>query len=181
MCLAIMTYAGAWKASRFLGCAFVAALVAALYAMTLAGCAIDLAGHEPATRDAMVPEPFHQSDAREARTPPLKSHRKTKDVAATSSAKQHKKVADGWSLASITAIPLPDSDLLVPPSEPNCELEAPESKAGDTRKSDFEKQCYRAAEVFARSRLLLLQSSVEKMIAAITDTGRTIQETSGSR
>ena len=77
----------------------------------------------------------------------------------TSSAKQYKKaVAEGWSLASITGIPLPDSDLFVPPPEPNCELEAPELKADDPRKRDYEKQRYRAAEVFVRSRLLLLQS-----------------------
>jgi hypothetical protein len=101
----------------------------------------------------------------------------------TSSAKQHKKVvAEGWSLGSITGIPLPDSDLLVPPPEPNCELEAPELKADDPRKRDYEKQCYRAAEVFARSRLLLLQSSVEKMITAVTDTRQAIhEETSGTR
>jgi hypothetical protein len=135
-------------------------------------------------RDAIASEPVHQSDAREARTPALKSRPKvTRDVVTTSSAKQQKKaVAEEWSLASITAIPLPDSDLLVPPPEPNCELEASEFKADDLRKRDYEKQCYRAAEVFARSRLLLLQSSVEKMITAITSTRQAIhQETSGTR
>ena len=72
---------GASKASRFSG----GALVAALYAMTLAGCAIDLAGHEPTTRDAIAPEPMHQSDPHEARTPALKSRAKvTKDVVTTS-------------------------------------------------------------------------------------------------
>jgi hypothetical protein len=150
--------------------------------MTLAGCAIDLAGHEPTTRDAIAPEPVHQSDAREAVTPALKSRPKmTRDVVTTSSAKQHKKaVAEGWSLASITGIPLPDSELLVPPPEPHCG--APESKADDPRQRDYEMQCYRAAEVFARSRLLLLQSSVEKMITAVTDTRQAIQEaTSGTR
>jgi hypothetical protein len=171
---------GASKASRFSGCA----LVAALYAMTLAGCAIDLAGHEPTTSDAIAPEPVHQSDAREARTPALKSRPKvTRDVVTTSSAKQHRKaVAKEWSLASITGIPLPASELLVPPPEPPSGREAPESKADDPRKRDYEMQCYRAAEVFARSRLLLLQSSVEKMITAVTDTRQAIhEETSGAR
>ena len=88
----------------------------------------------------------------------------------TGSAKQHTKMND-CSLASKTAIPLPDPELLRPPIESNCELEGdPEFKADDPRRLDLEKQCYRDAAAITRNRLLLLQTSVDKMIKTITGT-----------
>ena len=82
---------------------------------------------------------------------------------------QHRKATtEGRSLALKTAVPLSDSDLLVPPPEPNCELDAP-----DPRRLDYERQCYRAAEVFARSRLLLLQTSVDKTVEALRNREQT--------
>ena len=131
----------------------------------------------PPKHEAIAPESVQQSTLGEA-----KAAVSAKPRTRTSRGQHRKATTEGKSLASKTAVPLPDSDLLVPPPEPNCELEAPESKADDPRKRDYEMQCYRAAEVFARSRLLLLQSSVEKMITAVTDTRQAIhEETSGTR
>ena len=142
------------KASRVLAYT----LIAALYVLTLAGCVVNLPGQEPAEREVSVPESVRQPALLEAKT--TKAGRG-----------QHKKAAtEASSTASKTDIPLPDSNLLVPPPEPNCELGAPDLKAADPRKLDYERQCYRAAEVFARSRLLLLQNSVDEMIKAIPDT-----------
>ena len=156
------------KAARLLACA----VVAALYAVTLAGCAVRLAGHEPpAEPEAMATESVQESILREAKATVSAKAR------ARSSRGQHRKpTTEGRSLASKTAVTLPDSDLLVPPPEPNCNLDAPDLKADDARRLDYERQCYQAAEVFARGRLLLLQRSVEKMITAITDTRQTILE-----
>ena len=150
------------KASRLLACS----LVAALYAVTLAGCAVRLAGHEPpAEREAMAPESVQQSTQREA-----KATISAKPGTRTSKGQHRKAITE---LALKTAVPLPDSDLLVPPPEPNCMLDAPGLKADDARRLDYERQCYRAAEVFARSRLLLLQTSVDKTVEALRNREQT--------
>ena len=153
------------KASPLLACA----LVAALYAVTLAGCAVDLAGHEPSPeREALAPESVQQPTLRAAKAPVS-----AKPRARTSRGQHRKATTEGKSLASKTAVPLPDSDLLVPPPEPNCKLDAPDLKTDDARRLDYERQCYRAAEVFARSRLLLLQSSVDKTAEALRNREQT--------
>ena len=153
------------KASRLLACA----LVAALYAVTLAGCAVGLAGHEPpAEREAVAPESVQQSTQREA-----KATVSAKPRTRTSRGQHRKATTEGRSLASKTAVPLPDSDLLVPPPEPNCKLDAPDLKADDAQRLDYERQCYRAAEVFARGRLLLLQTSVDKTVEALRNREQT--------
>ena len=150
------------KASRLLACA----VVAALYAVTLAGCAVGLAGHEPpAEREAVAPESVQQSTQREA-----KATISAKPGTRTSRG-QHRKATT--ELALKTAVSLPDSDLLVPPPEPNCKLDAPDLKADDAQRLDYERQCYRAAEVFARSRLLLLQTSVDKTVEALRNREQT--------
>jgi hypothetical protein len=152
------------KASRLLACALVA-----LHAVTLAGCAVRLAGHEPpAEHEAIAPEPVQQSSPREANATVS-----TKPRTRTSGGQHRKATTERRNFASKTTVPLPDSDLLVPPPEPNCKLDAPDLKADDARRLDYERQCYRAAEVFARSRLLLLQSSVDKTVEALRNREQT--------
>jgi hypothetical protein len=55
-------------------------------------------------------------------------------------------------------IRLPDHPLLVPQPEPNCTFAG--SAADERTKLDYERQCYRHAEMIARSRLLRLQNVV---------------------
>jgi hypothetical protein len=66
-----------------------------------------------------------------------------------------------------TPIPLPARALLNPQPQLNCESETTESKTDDRQKLDYERQCYRHAEMIVRSRLQLLQGSVDRTIKAI--------------
>jgi len=68
---------------------------------------------------------------------------------------------------SRTPIPLPAAPLLSPQPEPSCEFETTESNADERQKLDYERQCYRHAEMIVRSRLQLLQGSVDKTISAV--------------
>jgi hypothetical protein len=85
-----------------------------------------------------------------------------------------------------TLIPLPNRALLTPPAEFNCELKAtspyeapgksspglpPAQADADTAlraKLDYERQCYRHAEMILRDRLVLLQAQAGEMIRAAT-------------
>jgi hypothetical protein len=64
------------------------------------------------------------------------------------------------------AIPLPDSALLKPPPEFACEFKA--EAGAETRKLEFERQCYRHAEMILRDRLLQLQASLGETITAVS-------------
>ena len=66
-----------------------------------------------------------------------------------------------------TRIPLPAPALLAPQSEPNCEFATTDPNSDERQKLDYERQCYRHAEMIARARLRLLQRSVAKTIRAI--------------
>jgi hypothetical protein len=141
--------------------------------MTFAGCAPNLNGHDLTAQQATVPD--RVGTVHHARIPRLAKPRtkQNTDILVRGSAKQHAKrttTTDAWRLQSRTTIPLPDSELLQRPPEPNCELEAFEFKGDDLQKLDYERQCYREAEVIARSRLLLLQTSIEQMIKALEHT-----------
>ena len=60
---------------------------------------------------------------------------------------------------------LPDRALLAPQSPPNCEFKG--TGAGEEAlraKLDYERQCYRHAELIVRNRLRLLQDAVEDAI-----------------
>lgn len=61
---------------------------------------------------------------------------------------------------------LPDRALLTPQPEPNCEFKGTGAGSEETLrvKLDFERQCYRHAEIIVRNRLRLLQDSVEETI-----------------
>ena len=64
-------------------------------------------------------------------------------------------------------IPLPALALLAPQSEPNCEFTTTDPNSDERQRLDYERQCYRHAEMIVRARLRLLQRSVAKTIRAI--------------
>src|SRR5262249_31782719 len=64
-------------------------------------------------------------------------------------------------------IPLPDPGLLRPQAEPACEFPSSEMNADDRQKLDYERQCYRHAEIIARDRLQVLQNAVDKTIEVV--------------
>jgi len=64
-------------------------------------------------------------------------------------------------------IPVPGRELLNPQTEPDCEFKTDDPKADERQKLDYERQCYRHAEMIVRSRLQLLQGSVEGAIKAV--------------
>ena len=63
-------------------------------------------------------------------------------------------------------ITLPAAPLLSPQPEPSYELGTTGSNANERQKLDYERQCYRHAEMIVRSRLRLLKDSVDKTIGA---------------
>jgi hypothetical protein len=68
---------------------------------------------------------------------------------------------------SRTPIPLPGRELLEPQPEFKCELGTTEPKTDELRKLNYERQCYRHAELILRARLDRLQRSVTETIKAI--------------
>ena len=78
-----------------------------------------------------------------------------------------------------SAIPLPNRALLAPPAQFNCELKAATQSqpgpapaqadldAGLRAKLEYERQCYRHAEMILRDRLLGLQAAVGETIKAV--------------
>jgi len=71
------------------------------------------------------------------------------------------------SAGSRTPIPLPGRTLLNPQPEPDCEIKTTEPETDDLTKREYEGYCYRHAEMIVRSRLQLLQRSVDKTIKAV--------------
>ena len=63
-------------------------------------------------------------------------------------------------------IPVPGRELLNRQAEPDCEFKTTDPKADERQKLDYERQCYRHAEMIVRSRLQLLQGSVDETIKA---------------
>jgi len=72
---------------------------------------------------------------------------------------------------SQTPIPMPGRTLLTPQPEPDCKFTASDTDADDRQKLDYERQCYRHAEMIVRSRLRLLQGSVGETIKAVKRSG----------
>ena len=64
-------------------------------------------------------------------------------------------------------VPMPSEALLQPQPEPDCGFPATDTAADERQKLDYERQCYRHAEMIARARLQLLQESVAKTPAAV--------------
>lgn len=71
---------------------------------------------------------------------------------------------------SAPSIPLPAAALLAALPEPDCR---PKPTASDERERlDYERQCYRHAEIIARSRLDELQSALAKSVRPANHEGR---------
>jgi len=64
-------------------------------------------------------------------------------------------------------MPLPTPDLLAPLPEPDCTFDTTRATADDRQKLDYERQCYRHAEIIIRARFERLQDEVGKMIKAV--------------
>jgi hypothetical protein len=64
-------------------------------------------------------------------------------------------------------VAMPSQALLKPQPEPDCTFPATDTAADERQKLDYERQCYRHAEMIARARLQLLQESVAKTPAAV--------------
>src|SRR5262245_36495253 len=64
-------------------------------------------------------------------------------------------------------VPLPALSLLAAQPEPDCEFPSTDSAADERQKLDYERQCYRHAELIARARLRALQRSVARTIRAV--------------
>jgi len=64
-------------------------------------------------------------------------------------------------------VAMPSQALLKPQPEPDCTFPATDTAADERQKLDYERQCYRHAEMIARTRLQLLQESVAKTTAAV--------------
>ena len=67
---------------------------------------------------------------------------------------------------SRAVVPQPIRAQLSGPAEPDCEYKATEASIDDRQKLDYERQCYRHAEMITRERLRLLQNSVRSMARA---------------
>jgi hypothetical protein len=77
-------------------------------------------------------------------------------------------------LGSRTSIPLPQHTLLVPQAEPDCEFRAQshprqDEPGAERAKVDYERDCYRQAELIVRTRLRLLQASFAETLKALVD------------
>lgn len=66
-------------------------------------------------------------------------------------------------------IPVPDKALLKPAAAPDCEFRSggPTPEETQRMKLDYERQCYRHAEMIARGKLQQLQASVGETIKAV--------------
>jgi hypothetical protein len=76
------------------------------------------------------------------------------------------RVADSRSRAS-ASIPLPSRAQLSPQAAPECDFKATGGATDDRQRLDYERQCYRHAEIIARARLQRLQTSVDRTVKAV--------------
>ena len=81
-------------------------------------------------------------------------------------------------VAGCTPIPIPDTALLEPQAAPRCDAKARQQAgasadaggdAASQAKLDYERQCYRHAELIARNRLNKLQASVQQTVKAVKE------------
>ena len=79
---------------------------------------------------------------------------------------------------STAEVRLPEPALLRPPTAPNCEAKAqpgPSDAAGEGARLDYERQCYRHAELIVRDRLQRLQAAVGETITSVRSERRVAQ------
>jgi hypothetical protein len=137
-------------------------LAAALYAVMLAGCAPDHGGSTSPGYTGRHPT----VSAKVFRPAKVSRTAKVSDTAKVSGPAIPVTRSD-----SRPPIPLPDQELLIPQPEPDCEFKPqPQPSQIDPNtermKLDYERQCYRHAEIIVRRRLQLLQASVGEMLKA---------------
>jgi TPR repeat protein len=73
--------------------------------------------------------------------------------------------APGVAEEELPTAAIPDQPLLAPQPEPDCEFKTTDANANERQKLDYERQCYRHAEMIVRGRLKLLQDSIEPRTA----------------
>jgi len=81
---------------------------------------------------------------------------------------------------STAEVRLPEPALLRPPTAPNCEAKAqpgPSDPAADpAARLDYERQCYRHAELIVRDRLEWLQAAVGETINSVRSSERRVAQ-----
>ena len=137
-------------------------------------CAMALAGCVRTTRSSIISQTVESKKVTKYKKfTRSKSRTVISALPLISQTANHKKVPASNKFTepkSRTAIPLPAAPLLSPQPEPSCEFETAESKVEERQKLDYEQQCYRHAEMIVRSRLQLLQDSVDKTISTLKRT-----------
>jgi hypothetical protein len=145
-------------------------------ALAVGFCAVTLAGCERGWHSSTGSGSTNAYAVSNTTKPkPSAVSRSAKGSASTAKAYAVSSTANGsvaMSPGSRSPIPLPDQALLSRQSEPDCEFKTTESKTDERMKLDYERQCYRHAEMIVRNRLELLQSSVDKTINAVKRTER---------
>jgi hypothetical protein len=136
-------------------------------AMALAGCCIT---RRNMTRGSVISQPaYSKKVAVSKKFTRSKSRTPIPAAALISQPAQSEKVTESIKSSgakSRTPIPLPAMPLLDPQPEPSCEVKTSGSNADERQRLDYERQCYRHAEMIVRSRLQLLQGSIDKTISA---------------
>ena len=138
---------------------------------TVAFCAIALAGCNCIIRSSIISQAAHSKNitkpkrftVSKSRTP-IPAALLMPQTANNKTVTASKKFTESQSR---TLIPLPAALLLSRQQEPNCTFETAESNADEHQKLDYERQCYRHAEMIVRSQLQLLQDSVDRMKSVI--------------
>jgi hypothetical protein len=125
-------------------------------------CAMTLAGCSGITRTRIIPQTASSRKFVELKhniPRPLPSATRSRIISQTANIEKFAQPK------SRIPIPLPAASLLSPQPEPSCEIT--DTNADERQKLDYERQCYRQAEMIVRSRLQLLQESVDKTISAV--------------
>ena len=61
---------------------------------------------------------------------------------------------------------LPDAALLAPQPEPDCAFKTEDASVTERQQLDYERQCYRHAEMIVRNRLKMLQDAIKELPGA---------------
>jgi hypothetical protein len=145
-------------------------------AFTVCICVMALAGCGCITRSSMILQTAHSRKVfqskkfTESKPKTMIPVQATPLISTTANSKKGTKSNEFTESKSRTPIPLPAVPLLSPQPEPSCEFETTASNADERQKLDYERQCYRHAEMIVRSRLQLLQGSADNTISAIKRT-----------
>jgi hypothetical protein len=134
-------------------------LTMAFFSVALAGCAPDHG------RSAAPNYGAHDSPVPAEVSSPAEVSRNVK-VSRTARPPRNANTRIASKAGLLTPIPVPDQSLLTPQPEPDCDFKPVESDAASHVKLDYERQCYRQAEIIVRTRLQLLQASVGEMLKA---------------